>query len=110
MARLPNTSPQTLRVLQALLEEPAAWRYGYALSRWTGLASGTLYPLLMRLAEQGWLETRWVEPDRRGQPPRHTYRLTSEGARAAASQLADAEAKRGQAVQRPRPSIEGAGA
>jgi PadR family transcriptional regulator, regulatory protein PadR len=110
MARLPNTSPQTLLVLAALLEAPAAWHYGYALSRRTGLRSGTLYPLLMRLAEQGWLETRWVEAERPGRPPRHTYRLTTEGARAAAAQLAAADAKRTQAAQQPRPGIEGAGA
>src|SRR5436309_1613293 len=45
-----RVSPQTLSVLEALLEEPAAWRYGYDLSRETGLKSGTLYPVLMRLA------------------------------------------------------------
>ncbi len=41
-------SPQTLRVFEALLEEPAAWRYGYDLSHETELKSGTLYPILMR--------------------------------------------------------------
>jgi PadR family transcriptional regulator PadR len=110
MARRPNTSPQTLLVLDALLEAPAAWHYGYALSRRTGLRSGTLYPLLMRLAEHGWLETRWTEPERPGRPPRHTYRLTTEGAQAAQAHLADARAeRRGGAVQQ-RPGIEGAGA
>jgi PadR family transcriptional regulator, regulatory protein PadR len=110
MARLPNTSPQTLLVLEALLEAPAAWHYGYALSRRTGLRSGTLYPLLMRLAELGWLETRWTEPERPGRPPRHTYRLSTEGARAATAQLANARAQRREAAQQPVPGIEGAGA
>ncbi len=75
-------SPQTLDVLEALLTEPSDWRYGYDLSRDTGLASGTLYPILMRLATRRWLETRWeaAEP---GKPPRHLYRLTPYGLRTA---------------------------
>jgi DNA-binding PadR family transcriptional regulator len=86
--RQPDTSPQTLRVLDALLEDAGAWHYGYALSRRTGLRSGTLYPILIRLAERGWLETRWAPSERPGRPPRHTYRLTAEGARRAPGHLA----------------------
>lgn len=71
-------SPQTLQVLDAFLETPKDWRYGYDISRNTGLKSGTLYPILMRVAEHGLLETSWenVEP---GKPPRHLYRLTPNG-------------------------------
>jgi DNA-binding PadR family transcriptional regulator len=86
--RQPDTSPQTLLVLAALLEAPDAWRYGYELSRRLELSSGTLYPILVRLAERGCLETRWVEPERPGRPPRHTYRLTGEGRALARSRLA----------------------
>ena len=50
MPRLPNTSPQTLSVLELLLESPRSWHYGYALSQLTGLKSGTLYPILLRLS------------------------------------------------------------
>jgi PadR family transcriptional regulator len=71
-------SPQTLHVLDRFAMEPAAWRYGYELSRETGLKSGTLYPILMRLAKHHLLETRWV-PTEEGVPPRHTYRLTPKG-------------------------------
>jgi PadR family transcriptional regulator PadR len=85
MPPVPNTSPQTRLVLDVLLAEPEVWHYGYDLSRRTNLKSGTLYPLLIRLADQGWLETRWMEPERPGRPPRHTYRLTAEGARCAAA-------------------------
>jgi PadR family transcriptional regulator PadR len=74
-----------MRVLQLLLEEPTAWHYGYEISQRTGLKSGTLYPILIRLADQGWLETRWAEPERQGRPARHTYRLTQVGSRAAAA-------------------------
>lgn len=71
-------SPQTLRVLDAFLEAPKEWRYGYDISRGTGLKSGTLYPILMRLAERGLLETSW-ETVEAGKPPRHLYRLTPDG-------------------------------
>jgi len=62
-----------------MLRKPRTWHYGYELSRDTGLSSGTLYPLLMRLSDQGLLESRWQEPERPGKPPRHVYRLTSDG-------------------------------
>jgi PadR family transcriptional regulator, regulatory protein PadR len=73
-------SPQTLAVLDAFLADPEELQYGYDLSRNTGLKSGTLYPILMRLAEHKLLETSW-ETALIGKPPRHMYRLTSEGMR-----------------------------
>jgi DNA-binding PadR family transcriptional regulator len=79
MARKPNSSPQTRKLLVVMLRSPRAWQYGYELSKDTGLTSGTLYPLLMRLSDQGLLESQWQEPERPGRPPRHAYRLTSEG-------------------------------
>jgi len=77
--KTPRLSPQTLRVLERFVESPTAWRYGYELSRETGLKSGTLYPILMRLAKYSLLETKWVTTED-GVPPRHTYRLTPDGA------------------------------
>jgi PadR family transcriptional regulator PadR len=73
-------SPQTLQVLDAFLQAPKDWIYGYDISRNTGLKSGTLYPILMRLAERKLLETSW-EAAEVGKPPRHLYRLTTEGMR-----------------------------
>ena len=73
-------SPQTVLILDAFLHQPEEWKYGYDLSRTTGLKSGTLYPILMRLAGHKLLETQWetAEP---GKPPRHMYRFTPEGLR-----------------------------
>ncbi|HEX4773881.1 MAG TPA: helix-turn-helix transcriptional regulator [Bryobacteraceae bacterium] len=71
-------SPQTLIVLESFLQEPEDWKYGYDISRSTGLKSGTLYPILMRLADRKLLQTSW-ETVETGKPPRHMYRLTSEG-------------------------------
>ena len=91
MPRVPDTSPQTLRVFAALLEDPTSWRYGYDLSRETGLASGTLYPILIRLAAKELMETRWEPPAQPGRPARHAYRLTTDGAAFAAERLAAAK-------------------
>jgi DNA-binding PadR family transcriptional regulator len=74
-------SPQTLLVIEAFLDHPAEWKYGYDLSRTTGLKSGTLYPILMRMADRKLLETTWESggPENLGKPPRHMYRFTPEG-------------------------------
>ena len=79
-------SPQSAAVLGCFAEDVSLWRYGYDLSRSTGLKSGTLYPLLIRMAEQGLLETAW-ETAELGRPPRHLYRLTDDGAQYAHAQL-----------------------
>lgn len=81
----PRLSPQTLLILESFLVRPTAWRYGYDLSRETSLKSGTLYPILMRLAKYGLLETKWVTIED-GVPPRHTYRLTPKGTELARAQ------------------------
>ncbi len=73
-------SAQTQLVLAEFLQSAKDWRYGYDLSRSTGLKSGSLYPILMRLAECGLLETRWEDPEP-SKPPRHMYRLTAQGMR-----------------------------
>lgn len=86
MARRRNISTQTKALIAALLEAPTAWRHGYELSKLTGLKSGTLYPLLMRLSDQGLLEARWEPPAQAGRPPRHVYRLTLAGATLAREQ------------------------
>ncbi|MEA3031294.1 MAG: PadR family transcriptional regulator, regulatory protein PadR [Sphingomonadales bacterium] len=71
-------------LLAALLAGSEDWRHGYDLSKETQLKSGTLYPLLMRFAERGWVEARWTGAAAPGRPPRHIYRLTAEGRRVAA--------------------------
>jgi len=79
MPRKPNTSRQTRALLATLLDRSRIWRHGYDLSKETSLKSGTLYPLLMRLSEQGLLESCWQDAERPGLPPRHVYRLTARG-------------------------------
>jgi PadR family transcriptional regulator PadR len=101
MPRIPHTSPQTLRLFEALLAEPGRWRYGYDLSKETALASGTLYPILMRLSAQKLLDTGWEPSDEPGRPPRHTYRLTTDGVALAEQRLAAA-----QPARRPGPAVQ----
>lgn len=72
-------SPQTLAVLLALADDPARWRYGYELGAETGLKAGSLYPILVRLADRGFLEAKWEESPPAGRPPRHLYRITASG-------------------------------
>jgi PadR family transcriptional regulator, regulatory protein PadR len=79
MERRRRPSRHTLTLLDALIQRPRAWHYGYDLSRITELKSGTLYPILMRLSERGALESKWQPAAQEGRPPRHMYRLTSAG-------------------------------
>ena len=81
-------SPQTLSVLVALSEQPSRWQHGYALARQTGLKSGTLYPILIRLADRGLVEACWQEEAQPGRPRRHLYRLTADGLASATRALA----------------------
>ena len=76
MQRLTRTSTRTL---VAFLEAPKSWRYGYELMKVADVSSGTLYPLLARLTEDGWLESRWEESENPGKPARQLYRLTATG-------------------------------
>ena len=90
MSRSRRPSVQTRTVLELLSTDPDRWLHGYELSQKSGIASGTLYPLLMRLADRGYLESEWQQAVAAGRPPRHLYRLTAAGqeyaAQAAATQ------------------------
>jgi DNA-binding PadR family transcriptional regulator len=90
----PGPSPQTLAVLRSFLLDPAEWRYGYDIAKETGLRSGTLYPILARLAERAQLDRQWESEPAPGRPPRHLYRLTDTGLVAAREALAAAAARR----------------
>jgi PadR family transcriptional regulator len=86
----PRFSAQTLSVLAALCDEPSQWQHGYALAKQTGLKSGTLYPILIRLADRGLVEACWQDEPQPGRPRRHLYRLTAAGLASATEALASA--------------------
>ena len=77
-------------LILALVE--ARPRHGYELCKQIETESqgrltfhiASLYPLLYRLEERGWLQGRWVE--KAGQRRRRFYRLTGEGRRVLAKQ------------------------
>jgi PadR family transcriptional regulator PadR len=82
------------RVLRVFLADASARQYGYDLMKAAQLPSGTLYPMLARLQDQGLVTSEW-EPqpdDASGRPPRKYYQLTGEGIRVARLELAQAAA------------------
>lgn len=83
-------SLQTLRVLEAFLENPAGELAGADVQKLGRLASGTLYPILLRLESAGWFVSRWeqVDPAGVGRPRRRLYRLTPTGLRRASDVFA----------------------
>ena len=98
MQRNRPPSAQTIKVLRALAADPAHWRYGYDLATEVHLKSGSLYPILVRLADRGLLDTSW-EPGVGSRPPRHMYRLSLAGREYVAALSAD---RADRPVARPR--------
>lgn len=88
MTRPRALSAHARALLAALAAAGRSWSYGYELSTLTGIRSGTLYPLLIRLEAQGYLEAEWQTPAAPGRPPRHAYRLTVAGQALARAQSA----------------------
>jgi PadR family transcriptional regulator PadR len=80
---------QVLKVLRLLLEHPHAAHYGLDLSRQAGLATGTIYPILTRLEQGGWVVSAWEDndPSEVGRPRRRLYWITQDGAEKAATTL-----------------------
>lgn len=114
-SRAPKMTLQTLKVLHLLASEPDEPHYGLEISRAIGLASGTLYPILIRLEGAGWVESEWedIDPHAEGRRPRRYYRITGEGqaeAREALRPLLETPAPRpsGLGSRAPRPGLAGA--
>jgi DNA-binding PadR family transcriptional regulator len=100
MQRNRPPSAQAINVLRTLAAEPARWRYGYDLTAEVHLKSGSLYPILVRLADRGLLETSW-EPGQGSRPPRHLYRLSLAGREFVAALPAPSTARAVQRAHRP---------
>jgi len=88
---------QVQSVLAEMLRAPNGEHYGLELARATGLSSGTLYPILRRLEEAGWISGAWeaIDAAEVGRPPRRFYRLTRVGARGAQASLAESARRLG---------------
>lgn len=81
MRRPRKPTPQTIAIVLALADNRSGWSHGYELCKQLGLKAGTVYPILMRLAERGQVETAWETDPPSGRPARHLYRLSRDGAR-----------------------------
>ena len=80
---------QTQLVLRAMLDSVSGEFYGFELSKATDLKAGTLYPMLARLEEAGWISGSWedVDPSEVRRPARRYYRLTDRGRQEAEATL-----------------------
>lgn len=92
---------QLLKVLEALLADPRREWYGLELMDATKLTSGTLYPILHRLVQDGWLARQGGQPSDRGGPGRRLYVLTGVGEQAAARVVEERRRAQSQATRRP---------
>lgn len=80
-SRRPRLTHQSLKILKAFLEGVGDELSGADIMRRTGLSSGTTYPILLRFAAAGLLESRWekVDPSVLGRPRQRLYSVTAFG-------------------------------
>ncbi len=107
----PRMTLPTQLVLRVLLCEPTRQMYGLEISAAAELPSGTIHPILARLEQAGWLESRWedVDPREKGRPRRRYYRFAPDGVALACTALARAGTSSNAAVARLRPGLAGGG-
>jgi PadR family transcriptional regulator PadR len=87
----------TLDVLEALMG-PDDELYGLKIAQNAGRKVGSVYPILARLEEAGWVESSWEREERGNRGPRRRfYRFNPAGLAAARTLLA---ARRGAVRQR----------
>ncbi|MFK4228055.1 PadR family transcriptional regulator [Streptomyces sp. NPDC019890] len=77
------------------------------------MPSGTIYPILARLEQVGWVDSSWEDPvvhEQAGRPRRRFYRITQDGAVRARDDLARAYKSRKQPLPvwaAVRPAVDG---
>lgn len=99
-----------IAVLFTLAERAPQQSHGYDLCQALDLKAGTVYPLLKRLDERGFVETRWEQDPPQGRPARHLYRLSTAGADLVAElREQGAVADRAATATPPRPVLGSAG-
>lgn len=85
-----DITPRMATVLKIFLEDPSQPRYGFELMKLTEIKSGSLYPMLAKLEEAGWLTRGKEDIDARaaGRPARTNYTITGAAAVVARRELA----------------------
>ena len=83
----------SLLVLKVFANAPLEDHYGLEICRAAGLPGGTIYPILARFEQAGWLKSTWeqIDPVAAGRRPRRLYHLTPAGAEQAKQALAEAQ-------------------
>jgi PadR family transcriptional regulator PadR len=86
-----DITPKMAMILKVFLEDPDQPRYGFELMKLTGMASGSLYPMLAKFEVAGWLARgkEDIDPRAAGRPARTHYTITGGAASAARVQLAE---------------------
>jgi PadR family transcriptional regulator, regulatory protein PadR len=87
----PKLSYQTLQVLRIFLDNPNGSYAGSDIAKTTGIMSGVLYPILLRLEGAKWLGSKWEAEaaTELGRPRKRLYRLTPKGRREARDAFAN---------------------
>jgi len=92
-----------LAVLDALLEAEGNELHGWAIMKATGCSGPTIYKILERLAEAGWLTSRWEDEIEPGRPRRRYYQFTGKGV--TRSQAVVHERRQAHTAGRMRPAL-----
>ncbi|MEU9454599.1 PadR family transcriptional regulator [Streptomyces sp. NPDC048277] len=79
--RLTRPTLEVIKVLLASTPDDPAW--GLKICEEADLGSGTVYPILERLLDAGWITRSEEQGDHPGRPKRFYYELTALGQRAA---------------------------
>lgn len=97
--RLTKSTMAVLGVLIDAKDDAPPW--GLSICRDADLGPGTVYPILDRLLERGWVKS-WDEVEAHpGRPARRFYELTSAGRRRAVEALEARDARRARLGLRP---------
>lgn len=75
-----NKTYTTAQVARALMSDPDGRHWGTDIRKRSGVRTGTLYPILWRMLEAGWLEDDWEDRAQAvSRPPRRYYKITASG-------------------------------
>ncbi len=103
MERLERTTGATIDVLRAL-RAASGPEWGLRIIKATGRPAGSVYPILERLEQRGWVVSSWEDDEARPGPRRRFYRFTPEGAEAAIEVCTQYDQRSAGAVGRLRPT------
>jgi PadR family transcriptional regulator PadR len=69
-----------VKVALVMMQDPHCQHYGWDIARRADILSGSLYPLLRKMLDNGWLTDDWEDQASvSNRPPRRYYELTPLG-------------------------------